>query len=569
MFNWLKYNDMPIISRKQQKFNDSVTNKILQQADLKDKYNNKTIEDLPLQDEHPGLDLALMYVQPGNIIAKAFAPSMAKGFVNGLRQGDLQQAVISGLVPESKVLSPIAKTETIIPKNLQKEITHTYHYDPRVMPMSKPISAAEKAGIPKGVRNQSEPRHPIPVSLINRSDGYLPIEGNSFVLASPEQSRHLASVHFTMNQPVTGHGGGSWDSASTTLILPYGNIRKATGPINIEPMDTFFPNYTGLKFSTKGAKVLTGDRAVHDYYIQHGVDSKFSEELETLLKDYKSKEDLAKKYLEEHNWLPDEGYYPLRDAETELSDKIQQIHYDFVDKNAVRPTYEDLLKLEKIEGLKTGAEPLSWSTMRTPLEDKLGYSYFSAPATHSNLTFYDPGDNISGLPKPMQEFVKWMWEHKADYRKQGGILKGQLGLSHLPINPTIIRNTYNKVNDFLTPIDKWDKEHGTKSKVGSGMLSLVTPEAWIGINASTLTAQHFGNNGIKALEEVPSAVKKVTGIVNKSRTVRKVRTAEEKHNSFLKALDTWSERKYGIKWSNMKKDVQPRIEAEYRGTFNK
>lgn len=104
---------MPIMSRRQQKFNDSVTNKILKQAELKNKYNNKTIDDLPLQDKHPGLDLALMYAQPGNIIAKAFAPSMAKGFVNGLRQGDLQQAVMSGLVPESKGI-PVTKFESLI-----------------------------------------------------------------------------------------------------------------------------------------------------------------------------------------------------------------------------------------------------------------------------------------------------------------------------------------------------------------------------------------------------------------------------------------------------------------------
>ena len=60
----------------------------------------------------------------------------------------------------------------------------------------------------------------------------------------------------------------------------------------------------------------------------------------------------------------------------------------------------------------------------------------------------------------------------------------------------------------------------------------------MGIDAATLTPQHFGNNGIKALEEVPNAVKKVSSIVNKSGAARKIRTAEEKHQSFLKGLDT-------------------------------
>ena len=191
---------MPIKDRKQQRFNDSVTNKILQQAELKDKYKNRTIDDLPLQDEHPGLDLALMYAQPGNVIAKAFAPSMAKGFVNGLRQGDLQQAVISGLVPESKVLSPIAKTETIIPKNLQKEITHAYHYDPRVIPMSRPISEAERLGIPKGERsNPKALEYPQYWGYQQWNDRY-----NAAVESgNVKEGRRLIDLHETRNAPDT------------------------------------------------------------------------------------------------------------------------------------------------------------------------------------------------------------------------------------------------------------------------------------------------------------------------------------------------------------------------------
>ena len=153
--------------------------------------------------------------------------------------------------------------------------------------------------------------------------------------------------------------------------------------------------------------------------------------------------------------------------------------------------------------------------------------------------------------------------------KQGGVIKGQIGLSNLPVNPQVIKRVSDKLNSFLNPIEDWENKYNVTAKAGSGILSLVTPEAWVGIDAATLTPQHFGNNGIKALEEVPNAVKKVSSIVNKSGTARKVRTAEEKHQSFLKGLDTWSQNKYGIKWSNMKKDVQPRIETEYRGTFKK
>jgi hypothetical protein len=75
--------------------------------------------------------------------------------------------------------------------------------------MSRPISDAELAGTPRGERNQPAPRHHIPISLINRSNSYLPIEGDSFALESPEVSKRLASVHFTINEPVTGNSGGS------------------------------------------------------------------------------------------------------------------------------------------------------------------------------------------------------------------------------------------------------------------------------------------------------------------------------------------------------------------------
>lgn len=139
-------------------------------------------------------------------------------------------------------------------------------------------------------------------------------------------------------------------------------------------MDTFFPNYNGLRFSTKGAKVFTGDRAVHDYYTQHGVDSKFSEELEALLREYNAKNGVADKYLAEHDWLPDEEYYKLHKAETDVSDKIQQMHFDFVDQNAERPSLEDVHRLEQIEGLKTGADPVRYDGMATDLQRRLGYT---------------------------------------------------------------------------------------------------------------------------------------------------------------------------------------------------
>ena len=120
-----------IPNKRTQKIFDNVTSKILQNDSAKNRNISSTTGiryEQPLKDIHPELDLALAYAQPGNMVAKAFAPSMAKGFVEGLKEGDLQQAIISGLVPESKVTSIVKSVK-------------------------KPISEAERLGIPKGERS--------------------------------------------------------------------------------------------------------------------------------------------------------------------------------------------------------------------------------------------------------------------------------------------------------------------------------------------------------------------------------------------------------------------------------
>lgn len=82
---------MPI-DKKTQKMFDSVTDKIIKDGQ-KQTQNISTAGgfahryEKPLKDKHPGLDLALMYAQPGNILAKLMAPSMAKGTVYGLMNG--------------------------------------------------------------------------------------------------------------------------------------------------------------------------------------------------------------------------------------------------------------------------------------------------------------------------------------------------------------------------------------------------------------------------------------------------------------------------------------------------
>lgn len=134
------------------------------------------------------------------------------------------------------------------------------------------------------------------------------------------------------------------------------------------------------------------------------------------------------------------------------------------------------------------------------------------------------------------------------------ILKAQPGMV-LPTIPSALTKTYNKVENALTPISKWENKYNVKANASLGILQFVNPEAWVGIDPATLTTANFGNGGIKALKEVEQ--------------IPKITKSTNRHDSYLKALDTWTQRKYGIKYSNMKKDVQPRIEQEFKSKWRK
>lgn len=51
----------------------------------------------PLKDEHLGLDIALIVAQPGSILTKLMAPSMARGMIDLIRNGDIQQVMMPGI----------------------------------------------------------------------------------------------------------------------------------------------------------------------------------------------------------------------------------------------------------------------------------------------------------------------------------------------------------------------------------------------------------------------------------------------------------------------------------------
>lgn len=57
------------------------------------------------------------------------------------------------------------------------------------------------------------------------------------------------------------------------------------------------------------------------------------------------------------------------------------------------------------------------------------------------------------------------------------IKKGQFGIAGMPINPKVVKAVYDKVDNFLTPANKWEKEHGTSVIGGLGLPAYVSPVA--------------------------------------------------------------------------------------------
>jgi hypothetical protein len=122
-----------------------------------------------------------------------------------------------------------------------------------------------------------------------------------------------------MNEPVMDHFMGSWGDAPTVTVIPYRNMRSQTPPVDIAIMDTFFPNYKGLKVSSRGSKTLTGDKATYDYYKSKGIDVEFSSEMESLLNEMKDVRSKLDSFTEQEKY----GFSPNKDAKALLDREYQ------------------------------------------------------------------------------------------------------------------------------------------------------------------------------------------------------------------------------------------------------
>lgn len=84
--------------RKTKRLFDNVTKSLLtQNKGLKRDPETGVLYEEPLKNIHPGLDLALMYAQPGSIIIKALAPPMAKSTLNSIKNGNILEAFSPGI----------------------------------------------------------------------------------------------------------------------------------------------------------------------------------------------------------------------------------------------------------------------------------------------------------------------------------------------------------------------------------------------------------------------------------------------------------------------------------------
>lgn len=454
-----------------------------------------------------------------------------------------------------------------IPVSPQEAAT-TYHYDPRVDLLSRPISAAEKTGIPKVERNiktHGTPQAPYyDYSLINRSyEPWTVNDEGQFVFASPEVAKKLASIHFSLNEPVRAHIQGSWDDAPITTILPYRNIRSQTAPVDIAIMDTFFPNYNGLKIRARGSKTLTGDKAVYDYYKSKGLDVEHSPELESLLGELKTvREQLDRIPANERYAITADARSPevisLNAKEAELSEKIDAINRNWTEAHVVKiPSFEKLTEFGKSEGLPMEESPYQLGSPkrdaygRPLLEEEsngLNYNWISDPSNHAGVVM-NPESLLKSINSgeykvtpEYKKFVEWLVTHKADYRKKGGkipsifkdggVIKSQHGNKFLDTWQRLHDSKFgNTMRNFLLGSQETN-EFGEPKYIGSsGMLGMLVLPEFEGLEFPEITAMHYGMKG-KPIGNAIDA-ERLTTVPKAISNTAKTKAVDQSFNKFL------------------------------------
>lgn len=137
----------------------------------------------------------------------------------------------------------------------------------------------------------------------------------------------------------------------------------------------------------------------------------------------------------------------------------------------------------------------------------------------------------------------------------------------------LLRKVHHKINGDTTLSDEaYTAKYGMPKPLGGlGVLgSLIGPE-WGGLETE-ITAEHFGN-GVKSLKNTVnnllSKMSKPTSVPISVpvQPVRKVQTS--KYGYFEKALRTYTENHYNLKYDNLKLEARDRIRQEYIDLINR
>lgn len=361
---------------------------------------------------------------------------LGKGLQYGAARTGSQWArnrVVGKAINNSEIKNPTRaqpnNIESVTSSNVQSNVTGEVYLGMLEKPKKK-ISIAEKEGLPKQTRNQKYKPSPLAKELdtdlmmINR--GVEPYAfGDNEAVWKIGQSRHIEgttlrpTVHFTTDQPVIPHSAGDWEGVTETLITPMRELTKRNSyPVNITPMDTYFPNYNIFRIPKNESKVFTTNPFSKAKYDRSGVSAEYSKEGFHLWKDIQAK-------TKELNELYKEGR--MYDSRTPRGQKIVQltkeisdlktkhgdIHRQWVAKNSPRATLEDYTKLENTTGLPSGVNPENMYT-RPDLKGT-GIDYYHAPSAHADSWYgrvespkYSDGlrefiFQIKGYPKTITE----------------------------------------------------------------------------------------------------------------------------------------------------------------------
>ena len=258
----------------------------------------------------------------------------------------------------------------------------------------------EKAGITKHDRTNVVKTNPVKgstdvdgVYLVNRDDVPYDFSKGDMVWKTDPLRK---TSHFTVDQSVQGHSGGSWDGRSETLITPYKQMVDKNGlPLNNDPMDTWFGNPNNVVVGRQGSKVLTGDLNNYKKYKSQGIDATFSKESSKLIKEIK---DLDKqiKNIRETSELDFIGN-PVKKEDMAKLNALEFKQRSLQGKN--RAIVEGWLKDNKVplsdkQLLNYAKDGTSYEEVSNAISRKYPERYPAAPATHQNTWTSEAERNI-------------------------------------------------------------------------------------------------------------------------------------------------------------------------------